>query len=75
MDLVQSFPWDSSFDKSSSNYFYGLTQRNFVARVRYAVFDVTSWRVPRSNQEGRQDFPSWISLSVPRYKEKQEKDI
>jgi hypothetical protein len=34
------------------------------------LLDVTSWHAPRSNQEARQDVPSWNSLSMPRYREK-----
>ena len=43
-----------------NNFSYGLTRHN---AARYA-FSVTSWHAPRSNQEVRQDVPSWISLSV-----------
>ena len=56
-------------------FFYGLTLRTHGARVRCAVFIVTSWHVPRSDQEGRQAVPSWISLSVPRYNTHQKIDI
>ena len=45
------------------------------ARSVYRFLDATSWRVPRSGQEGRQDVPSWISLPVPLFKDHQEKDI
>ena len=44
-----------------TNFYYGLARHN---AARYA-FSVTSWYAPRSNQEVRQDVPSWISLSVP----------
>ena len=57
------------------HFFYSLTLRTHSARVRCAVFIVTSWHVPRSDQEGRQAVPSWISLSVPRYNADNEIDI
>ena len=37
------------------------------------VFYVTSCHSTRSNQETSQDVPSWNSLSVPRYKQEQER--
>ena len=55
--------------KSLSNFFYGLTQRNFVARVRCAGLDVTSLSFHKEvTKKGNPDEPLGASLSVPLYK-------
>jgi len=71
-----------------NNFFYGraystgqilsyLRSRTLTQLRAFAVFlfYATSWRAPRSSQEGRPDVPSGASLSVPLFKEQQEKDI
>ncbi len=46
-----------------------------ASRARCTAHGVTSCLVTRSNQETRQDVPSWISLRLPLFKANQEIDI
>ena len=51
-----------------------IIQRDFRRALICTVLDATSCYAARSSQETRQGVPPWISLPVPLFKEKDEKD-
>ena len=58
--------WEIFFGVGVIIMFLRLLLLTRVQLTRRAVpfFDVTSWCAPRSNQEVRQDVPSWNSLGI-----------